>query len=204
MIGMKLLQLGAHANHQILLQQIDRPILQELWRATGETVNLAVLDAGAVVYAAVLESPHEFRLVSMVGMRRPLYSTALGKVLAAFLPPEDKQAVLRSLTFQPSTPNTITNLAQLERELELVRDRGYAVDNEEAVLGARCIAAPVLNSSQEAVAAISIASPSTRLSLDKVPLFAAAVKEAARAVSARMGFSESLWQAPSAAHAASL
>ena len=187
-IGVKLLQLGARANRQGLLQKISRPTLQELWKATGESVNLAVLDGGAVLYVAVLESPHEFRLVSSVGLRRPLHSTALGKALAAFLSLEDREALLGSLSFKASTPHTIANLADFEKELERVRRQGYAVDNEEAFLGARCIAAPILNSSQEAVAAISVASPSTRLSVDKIPLFAAAVKEAARTISGRLGF----------------
>jgi len=188
MIGIKLFQLGARVNAQSLLQKTSQPVLRELWKTTGETVNLAVLDGGAVLYIAVLESPHEFRLVSTVGMRRPLYSTALGKTLTAFLPPEERQALLGSISFKASTSHTITTLVEFEEELGRVRQLGYAVDNEEAVLGARCIAAPVLNSNRETVAAISVASPSTRLGLDKVPLFAAAVREAARAISERMGF----------------
>jgi DNA-binding IclR family transcriptional regulator len=190
MIGIKLFQLGARVNPQDLLQKMSRPILQELWKTTGETVNLGVVDAGAVLYVAVLESPHEFRLASTVGTRRPLYATALGKALTAFLPARERQAVLNAISFTPGTPHTITSLVEFEEELGRVRERGYAVDNEEAVVGARCIAVPVLNSNRETVAAISVASPSTRLGLEKVPLFAAAVGEAAQAIAARMGFKE--------------
>lgn len=190
MIGPKLSQMSVRSNHSATLQAVSRPILWELWKATRETINLAVLDEGTVLYLEVIESPHEFRLASRVGTRRPLYTAALGKALAAFLPEERREGVLNLLNFRPSTPNTIINLVQFRQELETVRRQGYAVDNEEALLGARCVGAPILNSNQEAVAAISVSGPVTRISQDEVPILATAVKEAARAISASMGF----WQ----------
>ena len=188
--GIKFLQLAATLNHQSSLREVARPCLRELLRVTGESVNLGVLDGGMVVYADVLECSHEFRLVSKIGQRRALYSTALGKALAAFIRDEEREALLSSLNFQSFTPHTLTNLAQLREELEAVRLQGYAVDNEESVLGARCVAAPVLGNNQEALAAISIAGPATRISPDRVPLFAATVKETARKISARISFPE--------------
>ena len=147
--GIKFLQLAATSNHHPSLREVARPCLRELLKVTGESVNLAVLDGEMVVYIDVLESSHEFRLVSTIGQRRPLYSTALGKTLAAFLRDEERETVLSSLNFQSFTPHTLTNLAQLREELEGVRRQGYAVDNEESVLGARCVAAPVLRDNQE-------------------------------------------------------
>src|ERR1700722_17869429 len=68
MIGPRLSQMGARSNHRVTMQAVARPILWELWKSTGETVNLAVLDRATVLYVDVLESPHEFRLASRVGI----------------------------------------------------------------------------------------------------------------------------------------
>ncbi|HKV38016.1 MAG TPA: IclR family transcriptional regulator [Blastocatellia bacterium] len=188
MLGVKLLQLGARENHRSLLQQVAGPVVRELWKTTEETVNVGVLDGGQVLYVSVLESPHAFRLVSKIGMRRPLHSTALGKALLAFLPAEDRENLLSSISFPVLTPHTLTSLTQLRAELEKVRAGGHALDDEENVLGARCIGAAVLNARGESVAAISLSGPITRLGGDKVAVFALAVQNAARAIAARLGF----------------
>ena len=191
MLGMKLLQLGARGNHRTMLEQAAAPVLRQLWMATEETVNIGVLDGGQVLYTAVLESPHAFRLVSKIGMRRPLYSTALGKALLAFAPDEEKAHLMASLNFQGMTPYTLTNLVQLKSDLENVRRQGYSVDNEENVMGARCVGAPILNMRGEAVAAISLSAPITRISTEKIGMFAAAVKDAAAEIATRLGFHRS-------------
>jgi DNA-binding IclR family transcriptional regulator len=189
LIGPRLSQMSMRGNHQATLQSVARPILWELWKSTQETVNLAVLDQGTVLYVDVIESPHEFRLSSRVGTRRSLHATALGKALAAFLPAEPRENILSTITFQPATPNTIMNLLQFRQELDKVRGQGYAVDDEEAVQGARCVSAPILNSDREPIAAVSISGPVTRVSPDQVGALAGAVTSAARAISAAMGFS---------------
>jgi DNA-binding IclR family transcriptional regulator len=190
LLGPRLWQMTTHVNHRATLQAVARPILWDLWRSTRETVNLAVLDQGMVLYADVIESPHEFRLASRVGTLRPLHVTALGKALAAFLPAEQKKNILSTITFQASTPKTIMNLVQFRQELEKIVRQGYAVDDEEAVTGARCVSAPVLEASGEAVAAVSVSGPTTRISPNQVPVLADAVTSAARAISAGIGFSE--------------
>ena len=189
LIGPKLSQMGARADHRATLQAVSRPILSELWKSTRETVNLATLDQGNVLYIEVLESPHEFRLSSRVGARRSLHVTALGKALAAFLPAELRESILSTITFQPATSRTILNLLQFRQELEKIRRQGYAVDDEEAVQGARCVSAPILNSDSEPIAAVSVSGPVTRVSPNQVVALAGAVTSAARAISAAMGFS---------------
>jgi DNA-binding IclR family transcriptional regulator len=153
-------------------------------------VNLGALDQGTVLYIEVIESPHEFRLSSRVGTRRSLHATALGKALAAFLVGEQKERVLATIQFQPLTPKTIMNLVQFRQELEIIRKQGYAVDDEETTLGARCVSAPILGANREVVAAVSVSGPVTRISPAQVPALAAAVVNAARAISAAMGFAQ--------------
>jgi len=190
LIGPRLSQMSTRGNQGATLQAVARPILWELWKSTQETVNLAVLDQSTVLYVDVIESPHEFRLSSRVGTRRSLHVTALGKALSAFLPAEQRESALSTITFQPSTPKTILNLLQFRQELEKIRRQGYAVDDEEAVQGARCVSAPILNSDGEPVAAVSVSGPVTRVSPNQVAALAGAVCAAARAISAAMGFSQ--------------
>jgi DNA-binding IclR family transcriptional regulator len=190
LIGPRLSQLSARGNQEATLQAVARPILWELWKSTQETVNLAVLDQGTVLYVDVIESPHEFRLSSRVGTRRSVHVTALGKALAAFLPGETRENILNSIAFQPATARTIGNLVQFRQELEKIRRQGYAVDDEEAVQGARCVSAPILDSDGEPIAAVSVSGPVTRVSPNQVAALAGAVTSAARAVSVAMGFSQ--------------
>lgn len=189
LIGPRLAQMSACASRSATLQAVARPILAELWRSTHETVNLGVLDHGTVLYVDVMESPHEFRLVSRIGTRRSPHVAALGKVLTAFLPTSEYERVLSGIVFQRVTPKTIPNMIQLRAELDKVRRQGYAVDNEEALLGCRCVSAPILNSDKIAIGALSVAGPVARVDLSRVPAFAQEVKAAAKAVSAAMGYS---------------
>ena len=190
LIGPRLSQMSTRGSQGATLQAVARPILWELWKSTQETVNLAVLDQGTVLYVDVIESPHEFRLSSRVGTRRSLHVTALGKALAAFLHAELRASVLSTIKFQPATPKTIMNLVQFRQELEKIRRQGYAVDDEEAVQGARCVSAPILNADREPIAAVSVSGPVTRVSPNQVAALAGAVSSAARAISAAMGFSQ--------------
>jgi DNA-binding IclR family transcriptional regulator len=190
LIGPRLSQMSTRGSQGATLQAVARPILWELWKSTQETVNLAVLDQGTVLYVDVIESPHEFRLSSRVGTRRSLHVTALGKALAAFLPAELRASILSTIKFQPATPKTIMNLVHFRQELEKIRRQGYAVDDEEAVQGARCVSAPILNSDREPIAAVSVSGPVTRVSPNQVAALAEAVSSAARAISVAMGFSQ--------------
>ena len=190
LIGPRLSQMSTRGSQGATLQAVARPILWELWKSTQETVNLAVLDQGTVLYVDVIESPHEFRLSSRVGTRRSLHVTALGKALAAFLPAELRASVLSTIKFQPATPKTIMNLVHFRQELEKIRRQGYAVDDEEAVQGARCVSAPILSSDREPIAAVSVSGPVTRVSPNQVAALAGAVSSAARAISVAMGFSQ--------------
>lgn len=188
-IGPKLARLGSGINYEETLRKISRPVLQKLWQMTGETTNLAILDGHEVLYLDVIESLHTFRLASQVGARRPLYCTSLGKAIAAFLPAEEVDEVLGSRAMERFTPHTITNPARLKKEFAKIRQYGYAMDDEEAVLGARCVAAPVFDEAGKVTAAISTSGPITRMTAEKARVYAAAVKKGAHVISTRLGYS---------------
>ena len=188
LIGPRLGQMSACASRSATLLAVARPILSDLCGATQETVNLGILDQGTLLYIDVMESPHEFRLVSRVGTRRSLHVAALGKAITAFLPVNEFERALKGIVFQKATPKTISNMAQLRAELDKVRRQGYAVDNEEALLGCRCVSAPIFKSDGVAIGALSVSGPVARVSLARVPAVAKQAKAAARAVSLAMGF----------------
>lgn len=185
-IGPKLARLGTGVNYDVMLRKIGRPALQRLWETTGETVNLGILDGHQVLYVDVIESSHTFRLASEVGSRRPLHCTSLGKSMAAYLPPQELQDLLKSIKMERQTTKTIVQRAKFEKELARIRLRGYAVDDEEAVLGARCVAAPIAVSGGKVVAGISVSGPVTRIAANQIAHFANLLKEAAASIAARL------------------
>ena len=188
-IGVRLARLASGSSYQTTLRKLSRPILQQLWRVTGETVNIAVLDGREVLYLDVMESSHTFRLVSQVGMRRPVYCTALGKAMLAFIPEEEQQYFFDGMSFERFTPHTIRGAVQLRKEFALIRQRGYSIDNEEAYLGSRCIGAPIFEASGKIAAALSVSGPTTRVTRERVPAVASAAKNAAIAISRTLGYS---------------
>jgi len=186
-IGIKLIRLGSGQAYQSTLRNVSRPFMQKLASLTSETVNLATLDGREILYLDVIESPHTFRLVSQVGMRRPLYCTALGKVITAFLPDADAETALQGTRFERLTPNTITDMVRLKKELAKIRQQGFAIDDQEAYLGSRCIGAPIFDASSKAVAGISISGPTTRVTPSQVGPFSELIKGIANEVSVGLG-----------------
>ena len=111
--------------------------------------------------------------------------------MMAFLPPEQVDELIGLFTFVRTTPHTLVHRTKLKKDLERTRQRGYALDDEEAVLGARCVAAPVFDAGGNVAAAVSVSGPITRISAGKVPIVGSAVREAAAEISARLGYAES-------------
>ena len=191
MVGPKLARLGSGATYQATLCRTSAGILEKLRTATGETVNLAVLDGNETLYLSVIESQHTFRMVSEVGRRRPLYCTALGKVILAHLPPEQQKRIISVTHFERFTPHTISSAEELGKDLHKIHRRGYALDDEETVVGARCIAVAILNRDRKVIGGISVSGPEVRVTKSKIPEFAALLRAAADEIASRLSvFSE--------------
>lgn len=145
---------------QRALARSAHPHLSELVRVSGETANLAVLEGDDVVYVAQVSSPHTLRMFAEVGRHVPPHSTAVGKVLLAALPREQALALLRRTGLAARTEATITDLARLADELDVVAGQGWAVDEQEQESGVRCVAVPVTGG--PVVAALSLSGPADR------------------------------------------
>ncbi len=186
-LGMKLWELGSLATSQ--LDWVDRvkPFLQHLTDVTGETSHLAVLNDGQVLYVDKVESTRSLRMPSQVGKRLPVHCTGVGKALVAFLPEEVLKGVLTRRGMPRMTAHTITDRELFLRQLGEVRERGYAVDNEEIDEGLTCLAAVVRDHTSHVVAAISIAGPTSRLRPETLTDRAREVVGTANAMSRALG-----------------
>jgi IclR family transcriptional regulator, KDG regulon repressor len=147
----------------------------------NETVNLAVLHNGEVLYIDLLESSRPFRMSAMVGSRMPISNTSLGKAMIAYASEHELDTVFDTLT-----PN---ELRKLRAEMEIVRRRGYATDPEENEPGVACIGAPILNEAGVSVGALSISGPSTRIQKQEREI-GTTLAGICREISRHMGFSE--------------
>lgn len=188
LIGPRLAHFGTGIAYHARLRKISRPFLEELWRITKETVNLAILDGQEIIFLDVIESPQLFRMGSQVGMRMSLNCTALGKTILAFMPPDQQEKILASLTFTRITPRTIMDAAKLRKELIKIRHQGHALDDQEGHLGARCIAAPILDGSGRILAAISVTGPMARITSQKIQLLGTTVKTSAKKISSHLSY----------------
>ena len=188
--------LGAKAFHlaesylgQMDLRRVVRPALERLGRDTGETANLVILDGREVLYLDKVESPQSLRIFSRIGRRAPLHCTAAGKVLLASRSREEVDALLGRGPLEALTRSTITSRSQLRREMEKVREQGYALDLEECEAGASCIAAPVRNAQGLVEAALSVSGPSMRLTPKRMEELIPLMRQKSREVSSQLGCS---------------
>ncbi len=161
-LGLKLHRLGSLVESTTALQKLARPFLQALAERSGETVHLTVLNRGEALYLDKIEGKHSVRVVSRVGMRLPAHCSGVGKVLLAFLADDEVEAIVGERGLPRLTPTTITDREALAAELRRIRERGYAIDNEEIELGLKCVAAPIRDAAGRVAAAISISGPKFR------------------------------------------
>lgn len=165
---------------------VSRPIMAALLETIGESVHLAYPTAVGAVYIAQERPPNRVNVETEIGSRAEIHCTATGKALYAYA----DEARLRRVVALPLTrftPRTIETFDGLLTELQRVRERGYAVDDEELNLGIRCVAAPAWNVHGEVAAAIGISGPAERISLARLDEVARAVVAAADELSARLG-----------------
>lgn len=192
--GAKLYRLGARVGRLgdgpalSVLQRVVRPHMEALQRACGEDVNLGTMDAGSALCVETQKSSHVLGINISSGLRMPAHASSLGKAMLAFVPEVKRRTVLAGVQLQKCTPNTITDPEELERELELVRRRGYATDREEFSPGVVCLGAPVFNADGQVVAALSITAPAQRVPLEELERrHASLLVETCRAISQELG-----------------
>lgn len=181
-LGPMLVNLSRSVITRMPLRDTAKPYLKKLVEVSGECSHIAIYAQGKALYIDQMESSSTLRVNVEVGQLAPLHCTALGKILLAFgnypLPVE----------LEGHTEKTITDLQTLEKELETVRDKGYAIDDEEFDNDVRCISVPVFDFREKLVGAIGISGPSARLGMKEIETLAPQIIQIGKQLSDRLKF----------------
>jgi len=184
-LGVRLFELGSIYEQTFSIEQAARPALERLAHECAQTANLGILNAGQVVHIAVVTPPRPIHFAGQVGARELVHCTGLGKALIADLPADALEAIVAEHGLPSRTPRTLTTIDALRDRLTIVRERGYATDDDESFVGLTCIAAPIRDVTGTTVAALSVSGTTMEFAAND---YAPAVIIAAAAVSLRLGF----------------
>jgi IclR family acetate operon transcriptional repressor len=187
-LGPLLIFLGNASLSGTEIRAMALPVLQSLTASTVETSHLAIPCEGRSLIVAVQDSPHPIRAASRPGYLAELYCSSTGKALLAFVHYDRLAEMLEQEPLVKRTPHTLTRLADIKREVEITRKRGYAVDDEEYHVGVRCLAAPVYSSDDKVVAAIGITAAAVRFPREDIERMSEKVLAAAQELSHQMGY----------------
>lgn len=177
--SIKLYELGLRVINDLPIKTIARYHLLELFNKTNETVNLGILNGNNVVYLDKLVSTSPLRVELELGVKVPIYCSALGKSIAAF---SDRDYSFEG-KYIKHTKNTIDNDKELHDQLKNIRKIGYALDDEEYVEGLICISVPILSKDGLSLASISISKPKIRFDYDNIDYYVELMKDCADKIS---------------------
>lgn len=185
-LGLKLYEWGNRSLEQFDISKVAQPVLEKLRDSTDLICHLGIMDEVAPIYVLKLESTQPIGIRTWVGKKLPLHSSGVGKALCAWLPQETIDTLLPDEILPRYTDTTITQKSLLMQEFANIREQGWAFDNAEDSPGIYCIAAPVFNRAKEVVAAVSISGVEVQLPKERIPDYSVLVREACRALSARL------------------
>lgn len=185
-LGVELFSLGSLVRRRMSLSTEARPHLVNLREITGETVLLGIAVNLDIMYIYNLESIRPIRMRSDIGVHRPAFCTAVGRAIFAF---QSRPVIERMLArpLEARTARSVTDPNEIAAMLQEVQRLGYAIEDEEAEFGIRCIAAPVRNATGRVVGAVGIGGPIQRISVPDLKSFADPLIAATEAISARLG-----------------
>lgn len=182
-LGIRLLELGNLVKNRLNLREVALPYMQHLHSQIGEAVNLGVRHDDELVYVERTSSGRSLvRVVYLVGGRAPLHLTSVGKLFLAEDGAQKLKDYAKRTGLPGKTPNSLTSLTALEKDLDRVRRHGVAFDNEEAELGLKCIAAPIRDDEGCLVAGLSVSAPSERHDPDWLTLIRSAADDISHAL----------------------
>ena len=187
-LGIACFAIGQAAAGQLDIRRLSLPYLRELNQQTRETIHLTVRHGVSAVYVEKLDSPEQLRIHSRIGASVPLYCTAVGKVMLAYMPSDEQEQMLSQIELKRLTPNTAGSLQELKAELFRVRKNGYASDLEEHELHIRCVAAPIWDHTGSVQSSLSITAPSLRMPVARLRQLAPLIQAAGLQISTELGY----------------
>jgi IclR family transcriptional regulator, acetate operon repressor len=182
--GPRLIKLALDTLTAAAPRALRHSILRALSQEVGETCNFGVLSGSEVIYLDRVEAKWPLGLRFEAGSRVPAHASAIGKLLLALQPFEQRSEIIAALPLVRHTSRTITDAARLSRALDKIRESGIGTDEQEYIDGVVCIAMPVLTESGALVGAIAISAPNARLGLDQLLTFAPVLRDAATRMAA--------------------
>ncbi len=187
-LGTKLIELGYLAQNNLDICRIAKPYLNGINQETDETVHLTLLDDEEVLYVDCVESKQRMRTYSVIGIKAPLYCTAVGKAILAQLPEKKIKHIINSRGLARLTNSTITNESSLFQDLSDTQSRGYSIDNMEHEDSLICVGAPIKNASGDVFASLSVSGPSNRMTEKRIVQIGDLVQNATSEISRKLGF----------------
>ncbi len=187
-LGVACFAIGQAALGQLDIRRVSIPYLHDLNRQTRETIHLTVRHGLSAVYVEKLDSMEQLRIHSRIGAAVPIYCTAVGKVMLAYMAPEESRNVLGQIVFKRFTPNTVGNLQELEAQLFRIRKQGYACDLEEHEMHIRCIAAPIWDNTGAVNASLSVTAPTLRMPITRLRQLAPLIQDVGLRISRELGY----------------
>ncbi len=191
-LGIKNFEVGYSYLSHVEIRKLAKPFLIELGELVKENVYLAIRSAWEIVYIDAFEVDRPVTVKSRVGKLLPLYASASGKVMLAYMDEEELEEFFSEVKMIPYTKKTITDREKLINHLKRVRDWGFAIDNEEWEYEVKCISVPVWDYTGKVVAAITLSAPSYRLPKERILELKDIFKEKAEQLSEKLGYSKEL------------
>lgn len=181
-LGFQFFRLGSIVQSEFDFRQVALPVMKQLVNETNETVELNIVDGSSRICIEKVDSPLDVRNFVRIGERKPLYAGASGKVLLAFLPPDEREKILDNLRASD------IDIDKLKEELAEIREKGYKVTKGERVAGSFAIACPIFDYTSELVAGLTIAGPIQRLTKEHEALLIEKLKVAATKINEQLGY----------------
>lgn len=187
-LTLKLFQLGSKKIEKMNIVNVSRPLLKELMEKTNEVIHLVVREGIEIVYVAKVESQNPIRMYSRIGKKSPMYCTAVGKSMMAYMKDEEIQFIWEKSNIEQFTEYTVTDFDTFKENIKLIKKQGYAVDEQENEIGIRCIAAPIFDYEKNIVGAISISGSIISFKEEKIDEFSKLIIEYSNKISKELGY----------------
>jgi len=187
-LGIRFLDFSAEIKSRLDIRDIAIPHLVRLSRLIDESIILAIWDGRKAVITETFHANHFLKVVPDEGTYMPLHSTAVGKMILTDMTDDEFKTYYDGRTLERHTPNTITDLDDLQKHLMIVKRDGFAFDDEEYSVGVRSISAALRDNEGNLVGSIGVLSPSVRLAREKVSEVAQAIKSCALEISRELGY----------------
>lgn len=187
-LTLKLFELGNKKVEKMDFVTIAQPYLKELMEKTNEVVHLVVREENEIMYLAKVEPQKSMKMYTRIGMRKPMYCTAMGKAMMSQMSEEEVEEIWNSSDIKKLTENTIVDIEKLKESLSEIRKKGYAVDDQEVEIGIRCIGTVVKDHKNNVSGAISLSSSIITFTEDKIEYFSKMILECANKISKELGY----------------